>query len=393
MNCTSSISIFGGTNSHEKLVLFHYSDYYFGDNATAPDYMKNVLVLTLPPENSTLNRSFSKDLSLAKNDFAVAYLDGVLLFGHMLKLFLENGEDVTTTKFAYAFRNLTFEGHMGPVTLDDCGDIDNTMFLLYTSVDTNKYNVLLTYDTRINKTNPVDMSPTFIWKNHKLPNDIPGRGPQILVIAVITLTGTVVLLLLIALLVLRKYRKKYALRQKKWSHIPPEKIFPLESNETNHISLKIDDDKRRDTIQRLQQCKYDKKRVILKDLKHNDGNFTEKQKIELNKLLQIDYYNLTKFYGTVKLESMIFGVIEYCERGSLREVLNDTISYPDGTFMDWEFKISVLYDIAKGMSYLHSSKIEVHGRLKSTNCVVDSRMVVKITDFGCNSILPPRKGL
>nr|XP_031299916.1 heat-stable enterotoxin receptor isoform X3 [Camelus dromedarius]XP_031299917.1 heat-stable enterotoxin receptor isoform X3 [Camelus dromedarius]XP_031299918.1 heat-stable enterotoxin receptor isoform X3 [Camelus dromedarius]XP_031299919.1 heat-stable enterotoxin receptor isoform X3 [Camelus dromedarius] len=371
--------------------LFH--DYYFGDNATAPDYMKNVLVLTLPPENSTLNRSFSKDLSLAKNDFAVAYLDGVLLFGHMLKLFLENGEDVTTTKFAYAFRNLTFEGHMGPVTLDDCGDIDNTMFLLYTSVDTNKYNVLLTYDTRINKTNPVDMSPTFIWKNHKLPNDIPGRGPQILVIAVITLTGTVVLLLLIALLVLRKYRKKYALRQKKWSHIPPEKIFPLESNETNHISLKIDDDKRRDTIQRLQQCKYDKKRVILKDLKHNDGNFTEKQKIELNKLLQIDYYNLTKFYGTVKLESMIFGVIEYCERGSLREVLNDTISYPDGTFMDWEFKISVLYDIAKGMSYLHSSKIEVHGRLKSTNCVVDSRMVVKITDFGCNSILPPRKDL
>ncbi|KAB1254315.1 Heat-stable enterotoxin receptor [Camelus dromedarius] len=342
--------------------LFH--DYYFGDNATAPDYMKNVLVLTLPPENSTLNRSFSKDLSLAKNDFAVAYLDGVLLFGHMLKLFLENGEDVTTTKFAYAFRNLTFEGHMGPVTLDDCGDIDNTMFLLYTSVDTNKYNVLLTYDTRINKTNPVDMSPTFIWKNHKLPNDIPGRGPQILVIAVITLTGTVVLLLLIALLVLRKYRKKYALRQKKWSHIPPEKIFPLESNETNHISLKIDDDKRRDTIQRLQQCKYDKKRVILKDLKHNDGNFTEKQKIELNKLLQIDYYNLTKFYGTVKLESMIFGVIEYCERGSLREVLNDTISYPDGTFMDWEFKISVLYDIAK------RSKVETPGPLTPLNLAI-----------------------
>jgi hypothetical protein len=31
----------------------------------------------------------------------------------------------------------------------------------------------------------------------------------------------------------------------------------------------------------------------------------------------------------------------------VQEVLNDTISYPDGTFMDWEFKISVLNDIAK----------------------------------------------
>uniref|UniRef100_A0A8C3N273 Guanylate cyclase n=1 Tax=Geospiza parvula TaxID=87175 RepID=A0A8C3N273_GEOPR len=195
------------------------------------------------------------------------------------------------------------------------------------------------------------------------------------------------------LLFFRKYRRDNERRWKKWSHIPPEQILPLVTSETSYVSLKIDEDKRRDTTQRLRQGKYDKKVVILKDLKNSDGNFSEKQKIELNKLLQIDYYNLTKFYGTVKIDTMIFGVIEYCERGSLRDVLNDKISYPDGTFMDWEFKISVMYDIAKGMSYLHSSKTEVHGRLKSTNCVVDNRMVVKITDFGCNSILPPRKDL
>lgn len=28
-------------------------------------------------------------------------------------------------------------------------------------------------------------------------------------------------------------------------------------------------------------------------------------------------------------------------------VLDDKISYPEETFMDWEFKISVMYDIAK----------------------------------------------
>ncbi|XP_006170026.1 heat-stable enterotoxin receptor [Tupaia chinensis] len=372
-----------------------FNNYYFEDNVTAPDYMKNVLVLTLDFKNSILNDSLINQLlpSKAKYEFALAYLDGILLFGHVLQKFLENGEDVTGPEFAHAFRNLSFTGHAGLVTLDSTGDVDSTLALLYTSVDTKKYKTLLTYNTHLNTSTTVDSSPTFTWKNHKLPNDIPGGGPQVLMIAVFTLTGTVVLLLLIALLVLRKYKKDNELRQKKWSHIPPENIYPLETNETNQVSLKIDDDKRRDTIQRLRQCKYDKKRVILKDLKHNDGNFTEKQKIDLNKLLQIDYYNLTKFYGTVKLDSMIFGVIEYCERGSLREVLNDTISYPDGTFMDWEFKISVLYDIAKGMSYLHSSKTEVHGRLKSTNCVVDNRMVVKITDFGCNSILPPKKDL
>lgn len=44
------------------------------------------------------------------------------------------------------------------------------------------------------------------------------------------------------------------------------------------------------------------------------------------------------------------------------------------------------------MSYLHTSNIPVHGRLKSTNCEVDNRMVVKITDFGCHTILKPAKG-
>lgn len=45
-----------------------------------------------------------------RNDFSLAYLEGTLLFGHMLKIFLENKENITTTKFARAFRNLTFQG-------------------------------------------------------------------------------------------------------------------------------------------------------------------------------------------------------------------------------------------------------------------------------------------
>ncbi|XP_019370454.1 PREDICTED: heat-stable enterotoxin receptor isoform X3 [Gavialis gangeticus] len=361
---------------------------YF-QNTTPPKYMRHVLVLTLAPSNFSLNITDT----MQKNDFVIGYLNGVLLFGHVLKKFILANQTVLPDNFIKEFRNVTFEGACGPMIVDEFGDLDVNLTLMYTSVDTNEFKILLQFDTHRNKTEVKTDNPFFTWRNHKLPSDIPGTGPHILTIAVFTLTGVVILILVIALLVLRKYRRNNELRQKKWFHIPPDKIMPVETNETSQVSLKIDEDRRRDTAQRLRQGKYDKKVVILKDFKHNDGNFTEKQKIELNKLLQIDYYNLTKFYGTVKMDAMIFGVIEYCERGSLRDVLNDKISYPDGTFMDWEFKISVMYDIAKGMSYLHSSKTEVHGRLKSTNCVVDSRMVVKITDFGCNSILPPKKDL
>ncbi len=34
------------------------------------------------------------------------------------------------------------------------------------------------------------------------------------------------------------------------------------------------------------------------------------------------------------------------------------------------------------MTYLHDSEIRTHGRLKSSNCVVDSRWVLKLTDYG-----------
>uniref|UniRef100_A0A674CEP9 Guanylate cyclase n=1 Tax=Salmo trutta TaxID=8032 RepID=A0A674CEP9_SALTR len=196
----------------------------------------------------------------------------------------------------------------------------------------------------------------------------------------------------VLLSVTRQNRRERQVR-KRWSHIHSDLITPLEYNERSLVSLKIDEDHRTNKSYMIRQGRYDKKIVILKELKHSDGNFNKRQRIELNSLLHIDYYNLTKFYGTVKYDHGVFGVFEYGERGSLRCVLNDNISYPEETFMDWEFKISVMYDIAKGMSYLHSSDIQVHGRLKSTNCVVDNRMVVKITGFGCNTILNPGRDL
>ena len=38
------------------------------------------------------------------------------------------------------------------------------------------------------------------------------------------------------------------------------------------------------------------------------------------------------------------------------------------------------------MHYLQGSEIRSHGNLKSSNCVVDSRFVLKVTDFGLHSL-------
>ena len=38
------------------------------------------------------------------------------------------------------------------------------------------------------------------------------------------------------------------------------------------------------------------------------------------------------------------------------------------------------------MDFIHKSEIKTHGNLKSSNCVVDSRFVLKVTDFGIHSV-------
>uniref|UniRef100_A0A4W4HTB1 Guanylate cyclase n=1 Tax=Electrophorus electricus TaxID=8005 RepID=A0A4W4HTB1_ELEEL len=242
------------------------------------------------------------------------------------------------------------------------------------------YKTLFVFDTSTNKTVLNHSNPDLPWTGSRLPDDKPANGNNAVCISFP-----------------QNRRQRYY--QKKWSHIHPDLITPLDNKETSLISLK-----------NLSLClffifslavcfcplcfSYSLSLCFSFSLSLSLSlSLFSVLSVCLSQLLRIDYYNLTKFYGTVKYEYGVFAVFEFCERGSLRYVLNDKISYPNESFMDLEFKISVMYDIAKGMSYLHSSNIEMHGRLKSTNCVVDSRMVVKITDFGCNTILIPGKDL
>ncbi|KAJ7992602.1 hypothetical protein DPEC_G00280390 [Dallia pectoralis] len=384
----NDITVIKNETTVPRDIVFFLIDLYnhgYHRNKTASPNMGNVLVLTLPKNNNT-----------KLNDYVAGYYDGVLLFGQVLRerLLRNRQENVSELSDVNPFRNVSFYGMGGHYVLDEKGDRDVNFSVIYTSEIDNRYKTLFVFDTSLNKTSVEDSSPSLSWPGSQLPSDKPDSSKVLALqdVIVIVLSISILVVTAVALIFYRQNMKERRNR-KRWSHISPDLIGPLDEKELSLVSLKIDEDTRKDSCYQIHRGRYDKKPVILKKLQHTDGNFTENQRIELNTLLRIDYYNLTKFYGTVKLEHGVFGVFEFCERGSLRYVLKDKISYPDETFMDLEFKISVMYDIAKGMSYLHSSNVEVHGRLKSSNCVVDNRMVVKITDFGCNAILSPCKDL
>lgn len=41
------------------------------------------------------------------------------------------------------------------------------------------------------------------------------------------------------------------------------------------------------------------------------------------------------------------------------------------------------------MAYLHNSDVSVHGKLRSCNCLIDGRFVLKISDFGLSILRTP----
>uniref|UniRef100_A0A8C4ZSZ3 Guanylate cyclase n=1 Tax=Gadus morhua TaxID=8049 RepID=A0A8C4ZSZ3_GADMO len=99
------------------------------------------------------------------------------------------------------------------------------------------------------------------------------------------------------------------------------------------------------------------------------------------KLRDMRHENLNLYMGLF-CDSGIFGIVtEHCTRGSLEDLLNN-----EEMRLDWMFKSSLLMDLVRGMRHLHNRNI-IHGSLKSRNCVVDGRFVLKVTDYNFKNIV------
>uniref|UniRef100_A0A6P7HGL0 Guanylate cyclase n=2 Tax=Diabrotica virgifera virgifera TaxID=50390 RepID=A0A6P7HGL0_DIAVI len=108
------------------------------------------------------------------------------------------------------------------------------------------------------------------------------------------------------------------------------------------------------------------------------GNELKAKSVELLVLLHgLRHENLNPLIGCLAEPPRAALVTEYCARGSLQDVLQQ-----DDIKLDWSFRLSLLTDLVRGMKYLHSTPIKVHGFLTSRNCVIDARWVLKITDYG-----------
>lgn len=96
---------------------------------------------------------------------------------------------------------------------------------------------------------------------------------------------------------------------------------------------------------------------------------------------QVRHENIINFIGASIDHGSVIIFTTYCARGSLEDVLAN-----EDLHLDHMFISSLVSDILKGLIYLHDSEIISHGNLRSSNCLIDSRWVCQISDFGLHEL-------
>ncbi|KAI1730552.1 adenylate and guanylate cyclase catalytic domain-containing protein [Ditylenchus destructor] len=102
--------------------------------------------------------------------------------------------------------------------------------------------------------------------------------------------------------------------------------------------------------------------------------------------------NINPFIGMCIDKSNEFYVIwRHCFRGTLADLLfsNKSADKHDDrpTVVDNNFKGAFVRDIIKGIDFLHTSNIGYHGGLTTSQCLVDSHWILKISGFGITRLL------
>ncbi|VDM99085.1 unnamed protein product [Thelazia callipaeda] len=123
------------------------------------------------------------------------------------------------------------------------------------------------------------------------------------------------------------------------------------------------------------------KKLNIDPKKYPKLDLTRSMLMEFKRIKDLQHDHITRFTGACVDCPHYCLVQEYCPKGSLEDILeNEKIE------LDKMMKYSLLHDLVKGMYFLHNTFVGSHGKLKSSNCVVDSRFVLKVTDFGFHEL-------
>lgn len=344
--------------------------------------------------------------------FVTAFYDAVLLYAYALNDSITRlGEQralqqpINGTYLAHLMWGKSFKGITGNVTIDSNGDRISDYSLLDLNPETGMFEIVANYfhDGGLQFVEGKEIH----WSGGKTkaPPDRPTCGFDGALCPDKSLPGYAILSLILGLCVIcmgiasilgyRHYKLEAEINSMTWK-VHSHEVLSINPSRGRRGSLARRGSQVTNYSEDLNSLPGDRQiyiqfgfykgcKVAIKPINVHNLNLNRSLMLEFKRMKDIQHDHLVRFYGACldpNPESFI--LTEYCPKGSLQDILeNETIK------LDWMFKISLMHDIVKGMAFLHSTDLHSHGALKSSNCVVDSRFVLKITDFGLHQLRKP----
>lgn len=116
------------------------------------------------------------------------------------------------------------------------------------------------------------------------------------------------------------------------------------------------------------------KRVPRTQLPANDKDI-EELFAEIKLLSSISHKNIVQYYGCKKLPRFLIIYMEYVDMGSLEDLVKQYGTVPE------DVTAKYTEQILRGLDYLHAHSV-IHRDIKAANILVDTKGVVKLSDFG-----------
>ncbi|XP_041356233.1 atrial natriuretic peptide receptor 1-like [Gigantopelta aegis] len=362
------------------------------------------------------------------NVFAVAFYEALILYAIALNETLAAGGSASdAAAITGRMWNRTFMGVTGTVSIDPYGDRNPDYSLWDLNPATDQFEVVANYFGHRKQYEPVPGRP-IDWGGGRTsaPDDNPMCGYDgsdcptkdlFPAYGIVILVSAIVLLIFIVILIIvYKWKDRVC-----WMNVNPF-LYNLYTNQNRDLRLtaelaqmtwlvdwwdilfgenrKKPFHRRSSTVSSLsvdtmlghmdflgnkqvftKVGSYNGVIVCIKPFHNPDLVVDREVLLEVKHVKDLHHDHIIRFIGAcIEVPNQCI-LSEYCKKGSLQDVLES-----DEITLDWMFRYSIMQDIARGMAYLHTSEIKSHGRLKSTNCVIDSRFVVKITDFGLHRL-------
>ncbi|KAL9235369.1 hypothetical protein vseg_010131 [Gypsophila vaccaria] len=105
---------------------------------------------------------------------------------------------------------------------------------------------------------------------------------------------------------------------------------------------------------------------------------------ELTMLSRVHHKHLVGLVGFCEESSERLLVYEFMTNGALHDMLHNVETNNNGRLNSWKMRIKVALDAARGIEYLHNYAVPpiIHRDIKTSNILLDSKWVGRVSDFG-----------